>query len=133
MPRVPQVFAFGIKHHKRRVRLHQIRFGIKPRLSRTASSYHNGQKIPPVLSAVVADTDILRHDLICVTLFPPVSLIDCLRASPRGRTVFLPSPVIPPCGKINAGTQSIRSQKKEDSFYTVPANPDMAWVVHGIH
>ena len=115
MPGVPQVLSLRIKHNKRRVRLHKIRFRIKPCLSGSAPAHHDGEQVAAVPPAVIADTHVGRHNLVGSKIFLAVLLVDRPCVAPCGRTVFLAPPVVPACGHINANPHPVYQQENEDS------------------
>ena len=78
-----------------------------------------------MLSTVQANSHSLCQLLILGCDLVRVFLVDGGWRAPFSRTVFLPSPVVPVTGEIDADANSVDQNEYEDSSYAVLAPFDM--------
>ena len=120
IPGISQIFPFWIKHHKRGIRLHQIRLCKKSGLSGTRTANYNRQYISQMFPHVITDLHMHGQQLIFCKPLLLVSAIYFLHISPFSRTMFFTSSVMFLGRNINPDSHAVRQQKNKESFYTVP-------------
>ena len=76
-PCVPYDLSLRVKHHKRSIRLHDVRFAVEPRLSCTGASAYKHIEISPMLPSVYPDPHMLRQELVCSVRSLMIFPIDC--------------------------------------------------------
>ena len=64
-PCIPYDLSLRVKHHKRSIRLHDVRFAVEPRLACTGASAYKHIEVSPVFPSVYPDPYVLRQELVC--------------------------------------------------------------------
>ena len=62
--RITKQFTLWVKHDKGSVRLHNVRFCVKPGFTSTRTAAHQNIQVPPMLSSVKSDCRVLRKNLV---------------------------------------------------------------------
>ena len=110
---VPEQFSFGVCHHKRGVRLHQVRLGIKAGLACTRTADHKGVEVSAVAVGVIPDGDVLCQNLVALRWFLPVLPVNVRNLPPPGGTVFLPPAVVRLGVMTNENHQTVNGKQNQ--------------------
>ena len=87
--------------------MHNVRFAVKPRLSRTAAADDDHIEISSVFSAVKAYADLLREQLVLHWRFLHIFPVYSLRISPLRRAMLRAPAIVLLHAKINADTPCV--------------------------
>ena len=122
--RVAQKLALRVQNYKRRICVHDIRFGIEPGFARAGAAADQHVEVSAVAASVQPDGDVLREDLVPQSVLIRVLFQKSKRVAPLGGAVFLASAIVALRREIDHEKKPVDAKKGEDSFWTVLAPMD---------
>ena len=127
---VSQDFALGVKHYKRGVGLHNVRFGIEACFTCTRAADNHDVQIAPMLFSVKTYPCVLCQKNIMRPILIRIFSGENCRCTPFCRAIFFSLSVVMLSRKVYADRNAIYQKKNQNCLWWILTPLNGKWIVH---